>query len=616
MNLNGVKTEVTVDGKSCDFETLDLHQRIAGHHTFEIVVNYRTKKQSVWALTVDDIFRETLGKPVGIVMTHIESGEGTEFRGVVTDIEAVGIDGDQGTIILKGGSPTILLDRDPAMGAYVDYTLYNLVAETIENTGIEVNVENKPTLTRIIPYLARYKESRWAFLSRVLCSFGQWFYYDGTKLVVSDIWRNQKETRVTYDMELLEVRSAAGLHNLKTKYYDYDPAENNYFEEESGTISNANLLMRGAKMASDPLYPTVSKLPVGRQVLGETDMSSVVQTKQSREYVKMSVFTASCSSCAVRIGEIATVLLPETLRNVKFIDLGAFRVIEVHHHAESPNRPGQAGRYSNIFKGIAAQAETMPDDHIVIPQAFPEPATVVDNDDPRHQGRVKVRYFWQAEDAGTNWIRVQAPDAGKSDAVDGNRGMVFIPEKGDQVMVGFVQGDPGRPYVMGSLFHRDNAKGATTEKNTVRSIITRSGSLLRFTDSEDEKTFKIELQYNKTNGIILTVKEDEGTMTIQTSKDIFVKAPELIQFEAKKIVMLAKEGIQAKSEDKIEIVAQKSAHIESSDKMAVMGKSIAQEASDELSLKGKNVKVKADSSMAIDGGGKLDVKGSSLKMNQ
>jgi hypothetical protein len=169
---------------------------------------------------------------------------------------------------------------------------------------------------------------------------------------------------------------------------------------------------------------------------------------------------------------------------------------------------------------------------------------------------------------------------------------------------------------MGSLFHRDSAAGATTEKNTERSIITRSGSLLRFTDSEDEKTFKIELQYNTTNGIVLTVKEDEGTMTIQTTKEIYVKAPELIQFESKKIVLLAEETIQANAKDRIDMVAEKTVHIESPEKLELMAKDMTETAENGLNMAGKEINIKADSSMTVDGGKKYEFKATSVKSNQ
>lgn len=92
--------------------------------------------------------------------------------------------------------------------------------------------------------------------------------------------------------------------------------------------------------------------------------------------------------------------------------------------------------------------------------------------------------MWQEVDGGESyWMRVQSPDAGKSDQVAKNRGFVFIPEPGDLVMVGFEQGNPDRPYVTGSLFYKANSQGAATD-NTVKSIRTRSGHTLEFNDDE------------------------------------------------------------------------------------------------------------------------------------
>jgi uncharacterized protein involved in type VI secretion and phage assembly len=589
MNLNEVDTTITVDGKSCDFTTLSLDQLVAGHHKFEIAVNYRHKDQSVWAATPDDIFRETLGKPVSIVMKHAESGETNEFDGVVTDIEIVGVDGDDGTVVLKGGSPTLLLDRDPAMASFVDYSLYNVVAETIEKTGITVELDNKPALQRTIPYLARYRETSWGFLSRVLYSFGEWFYYDGKKLIVGNP-QNQQERRVTYDMELLEVQSTAGLRNLNTKYYEYDPAENSYFEEASAGIDNANLPMKGAKQTADNLYTTAAKLPVGREVLGESDMSAIVRTRQSREYTKMSIFTASCNTCGVRVGEIATALIPEDFADVKFTDFGAFRVLEVHHRIDKEKH------YSNIFKGIASQTETLPDDNISAPTAFPEPATVVDNADPRNQGRVRVRYFWQAEDASTNWIRVQTPDAGKSDAVSKNRGMVFIPEIDDQVMIGFIQGDPARPYVMGSLFHRDNSSGAATD-NTIKSIATRSGHIIEFNDDE-------------AGAWGITIKDRNGNlMHLDTvGKNITITTPETMTLNAKNMIFEVAENINVKAGKNITTVADGDIVSEST------GETAAKAGGGFTATAGKDITMRADAVFTADIKGNANVKAADIEI--
>lgn len=90
---------------------------------------------------------------------------------------------------------------------------------------------------------------------------------------------------------------------------------------------------------------------------------------------------------------------------------------------------------------------------------------------------MKVVFDWQKKGKTTNWIRVQSPNAGTSDAVSKNRGWVFVPEVGDQVMVGYEHGNPDRPYVTGAMFHKDSGKGGDKD-NKLKSIITRSGNTI------------------------------------------------------------------------------------------------------------------------------------------
>ena len=79
------------------------------------------------------------------------------------------------------------------------------------------------------------------------------------------------------------------------------------------------------------------------------------------------------------------------------------------------------------------------------------------------------------------------PDAGKSGDVSSNRGFVFIPEVGDQVLLGFRHGDPARPYVMGSLFNGSTGGGGG-QGNKCKSLTTRSGSSLKLDDSDGSVT--------------------------------------------------------------------------------------------------------------------------------
>ncbi|MBW4732179.1 phage baseplate assembly protein V, partial [Prevotella melaninogenica] len=87
----------------------------------------------------------------------------------------------------------------------------------------------------------------------------------------------------------------------------------------------------------------------------------------------------------------------------------------------------------------------------------------------------------------TGWVRVMTPDGGSSSDVKSNRGFVFIPEVGDQVLLGFRHGDPARPYVMGSLFNGTTGGGGG-QGNNCKSLTTRSGSSLKLDDSAGSVT--------------------------------------------------------------------------------------------------------------------------------
>ncbi|MET8412318.1 phage baseplate assembly protein V [Streptomyces sp. NPDC005195] len=72
------------------------------------------------------------------------------------------------------------------------------------------------------------------------------------------------------------------------------------------------------------------------------------------------------------------------------------------------------------------------------------PAIVVENLDLTHAGRVQVRYAWLP--GVEPWARVCAPVAG-----DGS-GIWCLPQPGDEVLVGFHNGDVREPYVLGGLW--------------------------------------------------------------------------------------------------------------------------------------------------------------------
>ncbi|MFF4177728.1 VgrG-related protein [Streptomyces sp. NPDC001750] len=72
--------------------------------------------------------------------------------------------------------------------------------------------------------------------------------------------------------------------------------------------------------------------------------------------------------------------------------------------------------------------------------------TVTDTQDPDGSGRVKVRFPWLSDEYASDWART-AQSGGTSG------GEAFIPEVGDEVLVGFEHGHLDRPYVLAGLYN-------------------------------------------------------------------------------------------------------------------------------------------------------------------
>ena len=74
--------------------------------------------------------------------------------------------------------------------------------------------------------------------------------------------------------------------------------------------------------------------------------------------------------------------------------------------------------------------------------------TVVDNVDPMEQGQVKVMFPWLAPDYISAWCRVMQIGASK---IGG--GFLWVPEIGDEVLIGFDRGSIDHPFVIGNLYN-------------------------------------------------------------------------------------------------------------------------------------------------------------------
>jgi uncharacterized protein involved in type VI secretion and phage assembly len=175
---------------------------------------------------------------------------------------------------------------------------------------------------------------------------------------------------------------------------------------------------------------------------------------------------------------------------------------------------------------------------------------VIDNADPQGQGRIKVKFKWECQTNDvTEWLRVITPDAGSSDKVSKNRGFAFVPEKGDQVVIAFEEGNIARPIVLGSVYHGKIGSGGG-DTNKTKSLTTRSGNTIIMDDSNGSINVK------DPSGNVLTM-HGNGEVTLDAPNKFTINTTDFIVNASNSIAINAQPGEQGGGEGTIAISAKK-----------------------------------------------------------
>lgn len=162
---------------------------------------------------------------------------------------------------------------------------------------------------------------------------------------------------------------------------------------------------------------------------------------------------------------------------------------------------------------------------------------VVSNEDPEGEHRVRVRLPLVGNEEDGIWARVASPDAGAE------RGFFFRPEIGDEVVIGFLDGDPRRAVLLGMLHSSAKAAPLTgSDDNHEKVYQTRSKMRLYFDD--DKKVMQMETPA----GNRIALSEEDKSITIQDQNgNRIALTPEGIEIESSKAVSL-KAGTEVKLE--------------------------------------------------------------------
>lgn len=525
------------------FSSFTLEQRFNTHHYFELRFNH--DEMGAPGVISLDKSRGFMGKNITVQFGKLQGNEQL-FVGKVTKVELSQSHGYHGTLIVSGYSPSILIDRGPDLGSYLNKDLTAIIRKATEDAPAnDLNMQLNPARKEPIDYLIQYRESDYDFLNRLSAEYHEWFFYDGVKLQFGKP-EKQEEVKLVYGRDLHSLQYAMQVAPLKSRKFFYNPKEDELFKAEAKAAPSGQPDLAHAVNASNELYSKIYSQPLSVRIDTRQEIETFVANEEKSNIADLLQITASGDNPQVGLGKIVDISMSvKEALSFTLQQLGRFLVTAVYHHIDG------VGHYYNTFEGVVADTERIPVRQYEKPLADMQLAMVEDNEDPNGQGRVKVKFKWECTcNDVSEWLRVVSPNAGSSDKVSTNRGFTFVPEKGDQVVVAFEEGNIARPLVLGSVYHGKSGTGGGASNN-VKSLTTRSGSTVTLDDSKGSVMVK------DPSGNVLTMHGD-GSCTLNAPNSFTINTKDFTVNAGNSVTINAQPGEGGGGEGVVTISAKKS----------------------------------------------------------
>ena len=566
------------------FVQLMLKQSINEHHYFEITLDIQAIE--AYGVEIPETSKDWVGKKV------IMDFGGTVFVGVATMVGLHRSGGTHGNIKVTGYSSTFLLESDHTCASWCNKSLSDIVKELTDKAGVQalVNPETKSKLE----YECQYEETNFRFIQRLARQYQEWLYYDGQNLVFGKPQAGST-TKLTYGEELsvLDVCSQTLARPIKGSSY-HSVNDQTYNGQSPDTAAGQNTLGQAAFDSSLALFTAPAVQRAEPRITNKGELDAYFQRRQQSDSAASSFITGESDCRILTVGSIIdvhTAIHTGIGIHVKN-SIGTYIITEITHVA------GMGDSYQNYFTALPSSIPTLPCPDVPLPVAHTQQAVVVSNEDPKKLGRVQVKMNWQTGPMQTSWIRVLTPDAGTSDKVATNRGFVFIPEKGDQVMVAFRYDDPNRPFVLGSLFHGKSGTGGGSSNKT-KSLTTRSGCTITL---DDEK------------GSVTIADPTGSTIILNGDNTITIDAKDKITIHSKELEILADEKIRIEADSEVEVLGKTSTFEGKSEAKIKSDTSIKEEAAT-IDIKASATLKATGATVDVDGSAMSNIKGGLLNFN-
>ena len=589
-------------------------------------------------------FGHTTGSSISVTSNTIVDGEITSIEPIYDGADVfLRIRGyDRGHRLTHGKATRTYGDGNPQGTGIGDSDIVQKIAK---EAGLTAKVSATSLATVKYKYVMQYNQNDWDFLWARANMLGYQIYVEGKELhfcPASDARAKKDPSKLVFGGNLtrFEPRVAAMGQITKTEAYGWDSSQKKTVTSStsaslslSGTSTVANTTPANAQMKT-----AYSSSAVDTIIESNAYAST---TPQAKAYAD-AAFSRASSSFIQAYGELDEgdpfLVAGSTVKieglGVRFS--GKYYVTEARHvfrHGAHRTSFSVTGSSPNTFRSLILGAEA---DHTINRMPGVVTGIVTSNVDPEKLGRVQVKYPWLPKASGSElsscWARLAFVGGGA------DRGIVFLPEVNDEVLLAFENGNMSSPFVLGVLYNAKDKppKGIgelvdTGEKKVnERVIVSRSGHKIILDDTNGKEKITVQDKTGKNKIEIDSAKNEfkiisEGKLDLQAKGDLTLTTDGKMTFKAKQDLAASTDaGMSLKAGKSIDLNATQSVNVKGNQSISVSGNQkvelkagtsgLTLQASG-AELKGIKVDVKASTQLALDGSLMVQIQGGVVKIN-
>lgn len=432
---------------------------------------------------------------------ELATGDRRYINGHVVRFGKVGSDGGMCRYSAVIGSWLSLLEQRYDARIYQDQTVEEVVSEVFRRyeglAKFQFRVERS---LKKHSYITQYRESDRHFVMRLLEGEGLFFYFEHTAdshtMIIMDdstllpSLPEQPQVRfhtasvteaadsITHWSAERELQSS----KISVQTFDYRQPGNRL------PVSMKSINQQGDGPAYE-IYDFMGQYTHGTYDDGEVLVRNRIEALELRGKEFMGL-----SNCRAMRPGYSFELTQHYEHDEGAPDNRQFLLMSVEHGGSNNYLSGDQAGYANKFYCVRKKIKFRPQ-LVTLTPVITGPQTAIIVGPPGEEiytdelGRVKVQFHWDRygdfNDKSSCWVRVAQSGA------SGGFGSILIPRVGDEVVVVFLDGNPDRPLIMGSLYNSQNTPPWSLPANKTQSgFLTRSmkgkGSNANFFRFEDK----------------------------------------------------------------------------------------------------------------------------------